>query len=100
MNFYPEQAKLDPNKNYVIGAPGFGRDADDFVEEGMVYCMGGTGMIYSNAVIRNIRPHLKTCISNLMTEHEDVEIGRCFFRYTGTNCNVSQSTIILDLNNA
>ena len=46
-------------------------------------------MIYSNAVIRQIRPHLKTCISNLMTEHEDVEIGRCFFRHTGTNCNVS-----------
>ena len=82
---------MDHNKNYVIGAPGFGRDADDFVEEGMVYCMGGTGMIYSNAVIRQIRPHLKTCISNLMTEHEDVEIGRCFFRHTGTNCNVSTS---------
>ena len=48
-------------------------------------------MIYSNAVIRQIRPHLKTCISNLMTEHEDVEIGRCFFRHTGTNCNVSTS---------
>ena len=48
-------------------------------------------MIYSNAVIRKIRPHLKTCISNLMTEHEDVEIGRCFFRHTGTNCNVSRS---------
>lgn len=48
-------------------------------------------MIYSNAAIRKIRPHLKTCISNLMTEHEDVEIGRCFFRHTDTNCNVSTS---------
>ena len=48
-------------------------------------------MIYSNAVIRQIRPHLKTCIKNLMTEHEDVEIGRCFFTHTGTNCNVSTS---------
>ena len=26
-----------------------------------------------------------------MTEHEDVEIGRCFFRHTGTNCNVNTS---------
>ena len=86
---YPKKAKLDHNKNYVIGAPGFGRDADDFVEKGMVYCMGGTGMIFSNAIIRNIRPYLKTCVSNLMTEHEDVEIGRCFFRYTGTNCNTA-----------
>ena len=46
-------------------------------------------MIYSNAAIRQIRPHLKTCISNLMTEHEDVEIGRCFFRHNGTKCNVN-----------
>ena len=46
---------------------GYGRDEDDFIEENMVYCMGGTGIIYSNALVRSIRPHLPTCIKQLYT---------------------------------
>ena len=78
----------------------------------MVYCMGGTGIIYSNALVRSIRPHLPTCIKQLYTvtvtyfhfsiiiffnfsiqskEHEDIEICRCIWRYTDTRCTSSRS---------
>ena len=47
--------KLDPDNKTLIGSPGYGRDQDDFIEKDMVYCMGGTGIIYSNALVRAIR---------------------------------------------
>ena len=83
--------KLDPDNKTLIGSPGYGRDEDDFIEENMVYCMGGTGIIYSNALVRAIRPHLTTCIKQLYTEHEDIEICRCIWRYTSTKCTSSRS---------
>ena len=49
------KTKIDHSKNYIIGSPGFGRDEGDFIEDNMVYCMGGTGMIFSNQLIRSIR---------------------------------------------
>ena len=49
------KTKIDHTKNYIIGSPGFGRDEGDFIEDNMVYCMGGTGMIFSNQLIRSIR---------------------------------------------
>ena len=72
----------------MIGHAGFGRDGDDFIEENMVYCMGGTGVIFSNRIIRSIRPALATCVKNLFTDHEDIEIGRCIWRHTGVRCTV------------
>ena len=35
--------KIDSNKPVMIGSPGFGRDNNDNIENGMVYCMGGPG---------------------------------------------------------
>jgi len=73
----------------MIGHPGFGRDAEDYIEEDMAYCMGGTGVIYSNKIIRNIRPYLQNCTKNLFTEHEDIEVSRCFWKHLNIRCTVS-----------
>jgi len=35
--------QLDYNKPLLIGAPGFGKHSEDYIEKGMVFCMGGPG---------------------------------------------------------
>ena len=63
---------LDPNEPMMIGSAGYGRDNEDFVELGMSYCMGGTGVIFSRRLIFDLQPFLSICIKNLYTEHEDM----------------------------
>ena len=36
--------RINSSDSLYIGSPGFGRDNDDFVEDNMVYCMGGPGV--------------------------------------------------------
>ena len=72
MNF-----RLDPSDKLYIGSPGFGKDDGDYVEEEMTYCMGGPGIVMSRELLRNLSPHLPSCLKRLYTEHEDLELGRC-----------------------
>lgn len=52
-----------------------------FTEQNMTYCMGGTGIIFSRRLLFEIGPKLATCASSeLLTEHEDIEIGRCVWK--------------------
>jgi len=53
------------------------------------YCMGGTGMVFSRETLTLISPHLKYCVNNLYTTHEDVEIGRCVRKFAGIPCTWS-----------
>lgn len=53
------------------------------------YCMGGTGMVFSRETLRLMAPHLKFCVNNLYTTHEDVEIGRCVRKFVGIPCTWS-----------
>ncbi|CBY08158.1 unnamed protein product [Oikopleura dioica] len=39
-----------------------------------------------------MRPYLTTCIKNLMTEHEDVEVGRCIWTHLDIDCTKSYET--------
>lgn len=48
--------------------------------------MGGPGIVMSRATLKLIYPHIRTCLSNLYTDHEDVEIGRCVKKYAGVSC--------------
>ncbi|XP_060565018.1 chondroitin sulfate synthase 1-like [Ruditapes philippinarum] len=50
------------------------------------YCMGGTGMVFSHETLRLLKPHLKFCVGNLYSTHEDVEIGRCVRKAAGIPC--------------
>jgi chondroitin sulfate synthase len=69
--------RLDPTDKLYIGSPGFGKDEGDYVEEEMTYCMGGPGIVMSRELLRNLSPHLPSCLKKLYTEHEDLELGRC-----------------------
>lgn len=53
------------------------------------FCMGGPGMIFSRETLRRMAPHISSCLRNLYTSHEDVEIGRCVRKYAGVQCTWS-----------
>ena len=48
----------------------------------------------------NLSPSLGDCLkNNLMTEHEDIELGRCVFHNTGVGCTTSYEMGTLFKNN-
>ncbi|KAH7695275.1 chondroitin disaccharide polymerase, partial [Aphelenchoides avenae] len=80
---------LDSNKAHLIGQAGLGNSA----EYGQLalgpkdnYCMGGPGVVLSREALRSVAPHLQSCLMELMTTHEDVEIGRCVRKHVGIAC--------------
>ncbi|CAG5112275.1 Oidioi.mRNA.OKI2018_I69.chr2.g6506.t1.cds [Oikopleura dioica] len=78
--------RLDPSDKLYIGSPGFGKDDGDYVEEEMTYCMGGPGIVMSRELLRNLSPHLPSCLKRLYTEHEDLELGRCIQERLQISC--------------
>ena len=148
--------RIDSSQPLYIGSPGFGRDDDDFVEDNMVYCMGGPGIVLSKTTLASLSPKLgkdhyyglsgyssffNGCVghiwthfdhfwtyfghfgifrpfwntnrtlkfsdpikgeclrNNLMTEHEDIELGRCVLHHTGVGCTKSYEMGTLFKNN-
>ena len=60
-----ERIKLRANEHYCMGG----------------YCMGGTGVIYSNTLLRRLAPHLDECLAKVVISYnEDLEVGRCISR--------------------
>lgn len=50
------------------------------------FCMGGGGYIMSQQTVRQVSPKISTCMKNLYSRHDDVEIGRCVKYYVGIPC--------------
>ena len=50
------------------------------------FCMGGPGIIMSRSVLKKLAPHLEYCLKNLVSSHEDVEVGRCVRKHVGVSC--------------
>uniref|UniRef100_A0A1B6M1P9 Hexosyltransferase n=1 Tax=Graphocephala atropunctata TaxID=36148 RepID=A0A1B6M1P9_9HEMI len=80
---------LDSRKPYFLGQAGKGNQ-EEFgllsLEYDENFCMGGPGMIMSRETLARIAPHIQTCLQNLFTTHEDVEVGRCVQRFAGIPC--------------
>lgn len=53
------------------------------------FCMGGPGIILSRETLSRFTPHIKDCLKNFYTYHEDVELGRCVHKYANTSCTWS-----------
>ena len=53
------------------------------------FCMGGPGIILSRETLSRFTPHIKKCLKNFYTYHEDVELGRCVHKYANTSCTWS-----------
>ena len=43
-------------------------------------------MVFSKELMRQLRPNLGNCLKSLLTEHEDIEVGRCVKRTTNVEC--------------
>ena len=81
---------LDYNQDLYIGSPGLGIKEDvDIIKfyPHENFCMGGSGVVFSQALLRKLGPILDDCLKNVcITKIEDVEIGRCISRKLGIQC--------------
>ena len=56
--------------------------------------------VFSSHLLTQLSPNLGECLKkNLMTEHEDIELGRCVFHNTGVGCTTSYEMGTLFKNN-
>ncbi|CAF1427282.1 unnamed protein product [Adineta steineri] len=80
---------IDNRKPYYIGQPGLGtkeKYGKLALGENENFCMGGPGIILSREILCRFVPHIKKCLKNFYTPHEDVELGRCVHNYANTSC--------------
>lgn len=91
---------LNSSKPLYLGQTGLGT-AEELgrlaLEPGENFCMGGPGMIFSREVLRRMVPHISTCLREMYTTHEDVEVGRCVRRFGGTQCVWSYEVCLLSV---
>lgn len=83
---------LNLGKPYYIGQPGMGTKEEYgklALGENENFCMGGPGIILSRETLARFTPHIKKCLKNFYTYHEDVELGRCVHKYANTSCTWS-----------
>ena len=80
---------LNSSEKLLIGQPGLG-NPKEFGLMGLNhednYCMGGPGMIMSRSALKIIADNISFCTNNMMTTHEDVEVGRCFTKLGNITC--------------
>ncbi|GAB0096814.1 Hexosyltransferase [Sergentomyia squamirostris] len=80
---------IDSSKPQFIGQAGKG-NSEEFgllsLEYDENFCMGGPGVILSRETLRRVAPHIPTCLKNLYSLHEDVEVGRCVQKFAGVPC--------------
>ncbi|XP_058128004.1 chondroitin sulfate synthase 1 isoform X3 [Anopheles ziemanni] len=80
---------IDSSKPQFIGQAGRG-NSEEFgllsLEFDENFCMGGPGVIMSRETLRRVAPHIPTCLKNLYSTHEDVEVGRCVQKFAGVPC--------------
>lgn len=87
---------VDSRRPAYIGQAGRG-NSEEFgllsLEYDENFCMGGPGVILSRETLRRIVPHIKHCLANLYTGHEDVELGRCVRKFAGISCTWSYEVL-------
>ncbi|KFM68678.1 Chondroitin sulfate synthase 1, partial [Stegodyphus mimosarum] len=83
---------VNSSKPQFIGQAGLG-NKEEFGQLSLQadenFCMGGPGMIMSRNTLRLVIPHIRYCLKNLYSTHEDVEVGRCIRKFVGIPCTWS-----------
>lgn len=80
---------VNSSKPQYIGQAGIGKKDELgklFLDNHDNFCMGGPGVVLSHPTLRIVAPHVHSCLNNLLTTHEDVEVGRCVKRFVGIWC--------------
>ncbi|CAB0032797.1 unnamed protein product [Trichogramma brassicae] len=83
---------VDSRRALYVGQAGRG-NSEEFgllsLEYDENFCMGGPGVLISRETLARLVPHIKYCLANLYTTHEDVELGRCVRKFAGISCTWS-----------
>lgn len=80
---------IDYQKLIYMGQPGLGKPED--LERLKLhphehFCMGGPGVVFSSSLLANLVDHLEHCLQHVVSNHEDVEVGKCISRQLGIQC--------------
>ncbi|XP_076039998.1 chondroitin sulfate synthase [Oratosquilla oratoria] len=83
---------LNSSKALFVGQMGKGTQ-EEFgqlaLKDNENFCMGGPGVIMSRVTLARVGPHVRECLKNLRSTHEDVEVGRCVQKFAGIPCTWS-----------
>ena len=82
-------SRVNSKELYYIGQGGQGQRSERsklFLSWNQNYCMGGPGMIMSQPLLQLLVSKIDHCLANLLSSHEDVEVGRCVTLATGQSC--------------
>lgn len=89
---------INSSKPHFIGQAGRGNQ-EEFgllsLEYDENFCMGGPGIILSRETLKRVAPHVKYCLQNLYSTHEDVELGRCVQKFARIPCTWSYEVNML-----
>jgi hypothetical protein len=78
---------LHPGELHFIGAPGLGRgEAVKKIGLPHEFCLGGSGMIFSQPVVTSMVENLRTCITSVALPNEDTELSRCVWLSAKAYC--------------
>ena len=91
-------SSLNSSKFYSIGQGGQGREHERDklgLAKNISYCMGGPGIILSRSILAQFAQNIEYCLANLYSLHEDTELGRCIYQFTGISCTVAAEVGII-----
>jgi len=94
--------QLNSSDDLYIGQAGVGNQEEKGklgLGLGDNFCMGGPGVVISSSALRKVVPYLEHCLQNLLTTHEDVEVGRCIKKFVGISCTWSFEVFVCRLFN-
>nr|XP_045588345.1 chondroitin sulfate synthase 1-like [Procambarus clarkii] len=83
---------VNSTKSHFIGQAGKGNQEELghlSLKTDENFCMGGPGVILSRSTLLQVAPHVRDCLKNLRSTHEDVEVGRCVRKYAKVPCTWS-----------
>ena len=90
-------SSLNSSKLYSIGQGGEGRQHERGklgLPKNVAYCLGGPGVILSRAMLAQFAPKIEYCLENIYSIHEDSELGRCIYKFSGISCTVAAEVTI------
>ena len=80
---------VNNQRHLYIGQGGSGRRNGPAIHfpKDRYFCMGGSGVILSQRTLVDLGPWLDHCLnSEILTKHEDVELGRCILLHLNLSC--------------
>ena len=78
-NLFNFLLNINSDGTHFLGQAGRGRGEEEghlSLQWNENFCMGGTGMLMSGSTLQMFMPKIDTCLTNMVTNHEDVEIGK------------------------